>query len=110
MGAAAKFHLLCFFNVVSEYLFAPRTDKRVMRRRIEHQDEIGKVVDKAASKLLLLVEPALHLATLGNVHDRALVSHDATAVIANGASPAKANHERTLLADQRNLTPLKHGL
>ncbi len=55
MGAAAKFHVLRFFNVVPEYLFATRTDKGVVGRRIEHQDEIGEAVDEAAGKFLLLV-------------------------------------------------------
>src|SRR5260370_6425470 len=94
MGATAKFHLLCLLNFVPEDVFATRADKGVVRSCIEYQDEIGEVVDEAARKLLLLVEPALHLATLGNVHQRALVTHHMAAIVANGGGRVQA-HDRS---------------
>src|SRR5947209_6759924 len=84
-------------NVVAEDLFAPRADERVVRRGIEHQDEIGEVVDETARKLLLLVEPALHLATLGNVHQGTLITHYMAAIVANGSSRVQAHNGSAVL-------------
>ncbi len=110
MGAVAKFHGLRIFNVVSEDFFAARTDKGVAGRRIEHEDEVGEAVDEAAGKFLLLVEAALHLAALGDVHERALIAHHAAGIVANGSSGIQAHDGPAVLPDQGNLPALDHRL
>src|SRR6266403_3050351 len=99
MRAAAKFQVLHVFNVVPEYLFATRTDKVVVGLGIEHEDEIGEAVDEAAGKFLLLVEAALHLASLGDVHERALIAHHASGIVANGSSRVKTDDGGTVFAN-----------
>src|SRR5712692_12008719 len=110
MGAAAKFHVLRVLDLVPEYFFASRTDKGEMARGIEYQDEIGKAIDEAAGKFLLLVESALHLAALGDVHERALIAHYAAGIVANGSSGIQAHDGPAVLPDQGNLPALDHRL
>src|SRR5712691_5961401 len=110
MRAAAKFHALRFFEVVAENLFAARAHKSVAGGTIENQDEIRKAVDEAARKFLLLVEAAFHFTALGDVHERALISQDAAAVVANGRSGIQTNDGRSILADQGNFTALNDRL
>ncbi len=110
MGTVAKCHVLRVFDLVPENIFGTRTHKGVMGGRIEHQDEIREVIDEAAGKFLLLVEAALHLAALGDVHERTLIAHHAAGVVANGSSRVQANDGGAVLANQRDLAALNHRL
>ena len=110
MSTVAKCHVLRIFDLVPENVFGTRTHKGVMARRIEHQDEIGEVIDEAAGKFLLLVEAALHLAAFGDVHERALIAHDAAGVVANGSSRVQAHDGSAVLANQSDLAALNHRL
>src|SRR5260370_12390380 len=110
MGAAAKSHLLRVLDLVPEYFFASRTDKGEMARGIEYQDEIGKAIDEAAGKFLLLVKSALHLAALGDVHERALIAHYAAGIVAHGTGRSHAHAVIAVLAHQDELPALDHRL
>src|SRR2546430_6386698 len=70
MGTAAKLHVLRFLEGVAQQFPASRADEGVMGVRVQHEDEVGKVVDQAAREFLLLMEPMLHLAPFGDIHDR----------------------------------------
>src|SRR5229473_2311314 len=110
MGAVAKFHGLRIFNVVSKDFFAARTDKGVAGRRIEHEDEVGEAVDEAAGKFLLLMEAALHLAALSDVHERALIAHHAAGVVADGSGGIQTNDGSAVLSNQGHLAALNFRL
>src|SRR5947208_16938044 len=93
MGTAAKLHVLRFLEGVAQQFPASRADEGVMGVRVQHEDEVGKVVDQAAREFLLLMEPMLDLAPFGDIDDRALLPGDVSATVAHagGAVPA---HDR----------------
>src|SRR5579859_325481 len=110
MRAAAEFQLHGFFLVVAENFFHARTHKRVMASGIRNENEIGVTVHQAAGKFLLLIEAVLHLAALGDVHDRTVVANHVAGGVAHGASGVQANDLTAIFAGESNLAALDHGL
>src|SRR6266581_235783 len=66
--------------------------------------------DRRAGKLLLLMEAAFHLTALGDVHERTLIAHYASGIVANGRSGIQAHDGSAVLANQGDLPALDHGL
>src|ERR1700741_4824474 len=91
MSPSAKFHRGGFVEFIAQNVFATRADKGVGGSGVHDEDEIGEVVDESASKFLLLVKLALHLAAGGNVQNGALIAKDAAGRIADrpGGGQAK---------------------
>ena len=108
MGAPAKFHALRFLNRISEHFLATRADKGVVGRGVEDEDEIGETVDEAMGKFLLLVEAALHLTPLGNIHDCALVAHNLSAVVTDGGCSVQTYDGGAVLADEGDFPSPNH--
>src|SRR5216684_8893908 len=110
MGTMPEIHGGDFLRLEAENLFRTRTDESVVAAGIEHENEIREAVDQAAGELLLLVEAALHFAAFGDVHNRALITHDMAGVIANGGGGVQANNGCAVLADKTDFATLEHGL
>src|SRR5579864_6815946 len=110
MRAAAEFQLHGFFLVVAENLFHAWTYKGVMAAGIRHENEIGETVHPAAGKFLLLIKAVLHLAALGDVHDRTVVANHVAGGVAHGASGVQANDLTAIFAGESNLAALDHRL
>src|SRR5712675_3071688 len=110
MRAAAKLKILRFFLLVTEDVLHSRTDKGVVPAAIHHKDQIRETVDQAAREFLLLVQAALHLPALGNVHQRPVIANDTTVSVAHGAGSIETDQRPSVLARKRNLAPLDHRL
>src|SRR2546429_484804 len=110
MGTAAKLHVLRFLEGVAQQFPASRADEGVMGVRVQHEDEVGKVVDQAAREFLLLMEPMLHLAPFGDIHDRALVPDDLSASVAHGGGAVHAHDRASIFAEKRDFAALDHRL
>src|SRR5207249_12265249 len=68
------------------------------------------VVDQAAREFLLLMEPMLHLAPFGDIHDRALVPDDLSASVAHGGGAVHAHDRASIFAEKRDFAALDHRL
>src|SRR5256884_8066504 len=110
MGTAAKLHVLRFLEGVAQQFPASWADEGVMGVRVQHEDEVGKVVDQAAREFLLLMEPMLHLAPFGDIHDRALVPDDLSASVAHGGGAVHAHDRASIFAEKRDFAALDHRL
>src|SRR5215472_4923435 len=110
MGTAAKFQVWRFLERVAEHFLTSRADEGVMGVRVQHQDEVGKVVDQAARKFLLLMEPMLHLTPFGDIHDRALIPDYLSAGVANGGGTVHAHDRASILAEKGDFAALDHWL
>ena len=78
--------------------------------RVQHEDEVGKVVDQAAREFLLLMEAMLHLAPFGDIHDCALIPDHLSARIANGGRAVHAHDRASVFAEKSDFAALDHGL
>src|SRR5260370_332945 len=56
------------------------------------------------------MKAALHLAALGDVHERTLIAHHAAGLVANGGSGVQAHDGGAVLANKGDLVALDHGL
>src|SRR6266566_1097210 len=110
MGTAAKLHVLRFLEGVAQQFPASRADEGVMGVRVQHEDEVGKVVDQAAREFLLLMEPMLHLTPFGDIHDRALIPHHLSARVANGGGAVHAHDRASIFAEKSDVAALDHRL
>src|SRR6267142_2890257 len=110
MGAMPEIDGGDFPRLVTENLLRTRADEGVVGADIEHENEIREAVDQATGKFLLLVEAALHFAPLGDVHNRALISHDMAGAIANGGGGVQANNGCSVLANEGDFAALKRRL
>src|SRR6266446_10792070 len=110
MRAAAELHALNFFRLIAKDIFHARAHKGEVAGGIHHKDQVRETVDQTASKFLLLVEAALHLAALRNIHQRAVIANDAAASVAYRPRGIQADERLAVLAHQRNLAPLNHWL
>src|SRR5438105_13003535 len=98
MGAAAKLHALRLIEGVAEHFLAARADESVAGVRVQHEDEVGKIVDQAACEFLLLMKAVFHLAAPGAVHNRAVVPDHFAADAPNAAHGGNAQPGSAVLA------------
>src|SRR5258706_3067663 len=85
VSASPELHLVGLIHFVTQDLSAARADKGIVRVGVKDLYQIRKVVKNAACEFLLLVEAALHLTALGDIHERALISKDAAGIVADAA-------------------------
>src|SRR5947199_394797 len=110
MGTAGRLDVLRFLEGGAQQCPASWADEGVMGVRVQHEDEVGKVVDQAAREFLLLMEPMLQLAPFGDIHDRALVPDDLSASVAHGGGAVHAHDRASIFAEKRDFAALDHRL
>src|SRR5882762_6817562 len=110
MRPATKLKILRFFLLVAKNVFHAGADKGVVAAAIHHKDQIRETVDQAPREFLLLVQAALHLSALGDVHQRSVIANDTPARVAHGAGSIETDQRPSILARERDLAPLDHRL
>ena len=101
---------IVFLRIVAENFFHARAGESVVAVGIQHEDQVGETVDQAAREFLLLIKAALHLAALGDVHERAVIAEDAAGGVAHDGGGVEANDRVAVFANEGELAALEHRL
>ena len=110
VGAASKLHFTNLVASVAQHFAAPRTDECVTSFSVKNENQIREAVDQPVRKFLLFVEPAFNFAALGNIHQRALITDDLSAGVANGGGGIQTRDENTVLAQKSDFAARQHRL
>src|SRR5207245_9929048 len=110
MGSLPQALAKQFFRLVAERFLDARADKRVLRLRVEHDDQAREAVHQAAGELLLGVELLFHLALLRDVYQGSLVAGDAAERVANRRRGVETSHRRTVLVARGDLPAAQRAL
>src|SRR3984893_2150757 len=87
----------------AQQIAAARADKAIPSIQADDQDTIGEALQQIPLKFLLLAQRFFHLAPLGDVHQRALVTDDCAGSIPDGTRRIQKDAGRPILAPQRKL-------
>jgi len=109
-GAIAEEQANGFCGFETQNFFYFGANEGVALIGIDDEDEVGKTVDQAAGKFLLLVETLFDGAALGDVDERTLVADDAASGIADGGSGVEANEGLAIFAVQGDFNAFGNGL
>src|ERR1700676_2705805 len=110
MGALVKLLLVVLFGVVAKNVFNARAGESAVARGVEDENQIREAVHQTARKFLLLIQTAFHFAPFGDVHQRAVITNDVAAGIADHRGGVQTNERAAVFAGQSDLAPLKLGL
>ena len=110
MGAFAESEADDFGRLVAEDFLELGADEGVVALGVNDEDQVRETVDQAAGEFLLLVKLLFDGAALGDVHQRALITNDAAAGVADGGSGVEAIDGLAILAAEGDFAALGAGL